>query len=797
MAGVFSQALRSWKSARAIAILATIAFAVGIGSTTAIYTVVNAVMLAPLPYAHGDRFVALYGARFSEPKQFSSSTAADLQEYQRRTRSFDVFGWFTMDQFNLTSPGEPRHVRVVSVTPALVQNLGVAPFAGQWFTDDSGAVLSYSLWRRLGADPGLVGRALTIDGRTRTITGVMPPAFHLPVSAPGTEGFETDVWVYLDPLGKGPSQGAAFYFGYARRKPDVTLAQAEADVKSVAAEVAALDPASHPSYTARLVDLRDVSISEIRPTLLLLFAAAGLLLLITCANVAGLLLTRSVGRARETATRVALGISQRRLALQYFAEGFLVSLAGTVAGVIASVWLVRLVIAIGSDFVPRAAEIRMDWTVLAFALAMAVLTSLLSSVAPLWQAMRTAPIDVLNAGVRATAGARIRKLSQALVIAEIALAFTLLGVSAALIVHLRNLARTSPGFDPNHLLTFSVTLAESATSDDARRTANQKRLADAIRAISGVVDVGFGNRVPMNGCCLSATISAEGSPVDSKAVERTSYVIADSGYFAAARIPLVRGRFLTGTDTSEDPLHVVINQSAAARYWPGENPIDRFGRFGGANGSRFQIVGIAGDIRNDGLGNATVPEIYISSTVATANPMRFLVRSPLAAETLVPEIRAAVRQVDAALPIHNVVTMNDIISGSLSLQRVASLMTTFFALAALLMATLGVYGLVSYSVRQRTVEIGTRMALGAVGRDVLSLVLGDGLKMAAAGVLVGGVAIALSVSLLARFFDLHDIGWLPFASATVMVAIVASAASSFPAWRATRLSPMAAIRDQT
>jgi serine phosphatase RsbU (regulator of sigma subunit) len=467
-----------------------------------------------------------------------------------------------------------------------------------------------------------------------------------------------------------------------------------------------------------------------------------------------------------------------------------------VAGVIASIWLVRLVIAIGSDFVPRADEIAMDWKVLAFALAMAVLTSLLSSVAPLWQAMRTTPIDVLNAGVRATAGARIRKLSQALVIAEIALAFTLLGVSAALIVHLRNLARTSPGFDPDHLLTFSVTIADSAASDDARRTVYQKRLVDAVHAIPGVVDVGFGNHVPMDGCCLSATISAEGRPVEAKAVERTSFVIVDSGFFTAARMPLVRGRFLADTDTSEDPLHVVINQSAAARYWPGENPIDRFGRFGGANGSRFQIVGVAGDIRNDGLGNPTVPEIYISNTVATANPMRFLLRSPLPPETLVPEIRNAVRQVDSALPIHHVVTMNDIISGSMSLQRVASLMTTFFALAALLMATLGVFGLVSYTVRQRTVEIGTRMALGAVGRDVLSLVLGGGLKMTAAGIVFGGIAIAASVSLLARFFDLHDIGWVPFATSTLMVTIVASVASSFPAWRASRLSPMVAIRDQ-
>jgi putative ABC transport system permease protein len=797
MAAVFAQALRSWRSAKAIALLATIAFAVGIGSTTAIYTVVNAVMLAPLPYANGDRFVALYGARFSEPKQFSSSTFPDLQEYQRRTTSFDVFGWFRLGEFNLSAPGEPQHVNAASVTTALAHNLGVAPIVGQWFTDESGAVISNRLWRRLGADRSIVGRAITLDGRTLTITGVMPPEFRLPISGPGGEGFESDVWVHLDPLGRGANPGAGYYFAYARRKPGVTLAQAEADVKNVAAEIARLDPPSHPSYTARLVDLRDASISGIRPTLLLLFAAAGLLLLITCANVAGLLLARSVARARDTAMRVALGISRRQLALHYFAEGFLVSLAGAAAGVVASVALVRLVISIGSEFVPHADEIAMDWTVLAFALGIAALTSVASGVAPLWQALRTAPIDALSAGVRASAGARVRRLSQSLVIAEIALAFTLLAVSAALIVHLRNLARTSPGFDADHLLRFSVAIADSIASDDATRVSYQRRLADAVGAIPGVAAAGFANRLPLTGCCLSTTIHREGHPVDSRAVERTSYVIADPGYFRVMRIPLRRGRFLNDADTSEEPLRVVLNQAAVTRYWADESPFDGFGRFGGVSGSRFQVVGVVGDVRNNGLGNPTVPEIYILSAIASANPMQFVVRSPLPADRLAPEVRRAVRSVDPALPIHDALTMNDIVTKSMALERVGSLMTTLFALGALLMATLGVYGVVSYSVRQRRVEIGTRMALGAVSRDVLSLVVGGGLKMAAAGVIVGSVATISAVLFLARFFDLHDIGWLPLVTSTVIVAVVATAASSFPAWRATRLTPMAAIRDES
>jgi predicted permease len=791
------QAFRSWMGAKGIALLAVVAFAVGIGSTTAIYTAVHSVLMAPLPYANGDRFVALYGARFSEPGQFSSSSFPDLQEYQRRTTSFDTFGWFTFGEFNLTAPGEPQHVSAVLATPSLVESLGAAPIVGRWFSDERGAVLSNRLWRRLGGDRAIVGQAMTLDGRTLTITGVMPPDFRLPISGPGGEGFNSDLWLYLDPLGRGSNPGFAYYFAYARRKPGVTLAQAEADVKGVAAEIAQRDPIGHPSYTARVVDLREASITGIRPTLLLLFAAAGLLLLITCANVAGLLLARSVARARETATRVALGIPQHRLALHYFAEGLIVSLAGAAAGVVASVGLVRMVIAIGADYIPHADKIAMGWTVIAFALAMAVITSILCGLAPLWQAARTAPIEVLSAGIRSSASARVRRLSQSLVVAEIALAFTLLAVSAALIGHLRNLARTSPGFDPDHMLTFSVTMPKNVESNDAARVSYQKRLTDAIAAIPGVTGAGFSSHLPLLGCCMATNIEREGHPIEARAVERTSFVTADPAFFRAMGIPLRGGRLYTEADTSEDPVHVLLNQAAATRYWGNDNPIGGFGRLSSSDGSRFQVVGIVGDVRNNGLGNATVPEIYFPSVIATTNPMMFVVRSRIPPDRLIPEVRRAVRSVDATVPIHDVATMNGIVLNSMALERVGSLMTTFFALAALLMATLGVYGIVSYGVRQRTVEIGTRMALGAAHRDVVALVLGGGLKMAGVGIVVGGAMAAGAVWLLLRYIPLPDIGWLPFAASSAIVAAVAGVASSVPAWRASLLSPMVAIRDES
>jgi putative ABC transport system permease protein len=790
------QALRSWNSAKPTALLAVIAFAVGIGSTTAIFAVVTGVMLKPLPYPEGNRFVTLFGTRFTEPGQFSSNTFPDLLEYQRRTTSFDVFGWFRLDHFNLTSPGEPQYVGGAAVTPSLARNLGVNPVAGQWFADETGVVISNALWRRLGADADIVGKPITLSEHRLTVTGVMPSGFHLPIAGTVPVNFETDVWIVLDPLGKGQNASEGAYFAYARRRPGVTLAQAQADVNRAAAEIARLGPASHPSYTAQLVGLHETPLFRgLRPTLFLLFAAAALLLLISCANVATLLLARAVARTRETAIRVALGASQRQLAVRYFVEGCFVSLAGAAAGVVLSVALIRLVVALGSAYIPRTDEIAIDWTVLAFGLGIAFLASALSSLAPLWQAVRTAPNGVLTDGVRASAGAGVRRVSRALVVLEIAIAFTLIAVSSVLVVHLRTLTRVSPGFDPAHLLTFQITLADTVSAGPARAS-YQKSLTDALEAIPGVRGAAFANQIPVEGCCLGGTVYPEGPGSTLDIVRTTSFVFVSPDYFRTMGIPLRRGRFLNEADVNKDLLFAVIDQTAASRFWPDRDPVGAYGRLGRPDGDRFQVIGVTGDVRNAGLNQPTRAEIYLLSTIVPVNPMRFLVRSPVPPDLLIPEIRRAVQRVDPALAVHEPATMNAIVQQSLQLVRVGSYMMTFFGTAALLMATLGIYGVVSYAVRQRTIEIGTRMALGAQSRDVLALVVGGGLAMAAYGIATGGIAAIGAAWVLVRLFEIRDPGWLPFVSSAAIVAGVATAASFSPAWRATRLSPMVAIRNE-
>jgi predicted permease len=796
MFAVAAQALRSWNGARSIALFAILAFALGIGSTTAIFTVVNSVLLEPLPYHDGDRFVALFGGDLTNPKTRTSTSIPDFLEYERRTTSFDAFGWFRLASFNLTSPGAPQYVAGAALTPSLAHNLGVRPIVGQWFTDETGAVLSYTLWQRLGGKPNIVGSGLTLNGRQLTVTGVMPARFRFPVRTPGITGGESEVWVYLDPTGRGEDEQFAAHFGYARRKAGLSLAQAEQDVQRAAAEIAKTRAASDPNYTARLEDLHASATQTIRPTLLLLLAAAGLLLLITCANVSTLLLARWVARARETAIRVALGASQSRLALFYFTEASIVSLAGAAAGALLSVALVRLVAATAAEYIPQPDEIRFDWKVLLFSLGAAFVASLLSSLAPLGQAMRTMPNDALNAGVRSSAGARARRVSQSLVVAEIALAFTLLAVSAVLIVHLRSLSRIALGFDPNNLLTFELTLPD-AIIRSPQRSVFQGRLVEALEAIPGVSGAATASQVPVGSCCSGGDVHPEGVTHDPRQEQRNRFTFVSYGYFRTLGVPLINGRFLIEGDARDGTLlNLVANQTAATRFWPGRHAIGAFGRLNGPDGTRFRIVGVSGDVRNNHLSRGTAPEFFLPTEIVPVNPLQFIVRSTLPLERLVPEVQRAVRRVDPGLPVHNPASMQSVVRDSLLLERTGSLMMTLFASVALLLATLGIFGMVSYSVRQRTVEIGTRMALGATGSDVLRLVVGGGLRTTAIGLGLGAIAVIAATWLVARFFTIRDIGVLPFVSATVIVGAVTVMASLIPAWRATLLSPLVAIRNE-
>ena len=794
MLSAISQAWASWKTAPGIALLAIVAFAVGIGASTAIFTVINGVMLRPLPYPDGERFVVVYGARTNEPGVFSSFSIPEAQEFERQNTTFDAFGVFRARRLRLTLSGEPQFVQGTVVTPALTRELG-SPALGRWFTDNTSVVIATSLWQRLGARPDIVGSAITIDDRRYTVSGVMPPAFRFPVAGTAMSRGDTEIWVPLDPSPEEADQGSRLYFAYARLKPGVSLEQAQADARRIGASIAAKDPARYSHYTAGVYGLREQTLTNVRATLLILLAGAGLLLLIACANVATLLLARSVVRARETAIRVALGASRRQLALRYFAEGGLVSVAGAAAGVALSALFTRYILNAASEFVPHTDEITIDWKVLAFTVAVAVATGVLAGLAPLWQAIKTAPNAVLTEGVRASASAPARRLSQAFVIAEIALAFTLLTGSAILVAHLRNLDRVSLGFDPDGLLTFELTLPR-AVLESTIWASEQARLMEALRRTPGVTGVTFANQLAtLPGCLATSIFMADGRP--DAVAERVCFVVTTPDYLSTMRIPIRAGRMFNEADgRRSDALAVVINETAARAFWPDRNPVGASARLSGPDGSSFEVIGVVGDARNDGLNKPPLPEVYISAAAVQVNPMNVVVRSDLPTDQLIAGVRRSIRQHDPTLVMTDIATMRASIRDTVQLERLRSLVMTVFGLAALLMATLGIYGVVSYFVRQRTVELGTRMAVGAVNRDLVALVLGGGLKLSAAGMALGATALGGSVWLLMRFLEVSSVGWLPFAASTGIVGLVAAGASAVPAWRTTFLSPMVAIRDE-
>lgn len=804
-----SHAWRAWKSAKAIAILAILALAIGIGSTTAIYTVVDAVLLAPLPYAHSDRLVAMWGMQTNLPRERNGLSYADLQQYQQRVHSFEAFGWFyyTSESSNLMFRGHPENVNVLRATPLLLNNLGVSLARGRWFRDpahDAGgyhvAVISTPLWHRLGSDPGIVGKSIALDGRQFSISGVAPAGFRFPLAGVSRRAELSDVWIPLDPHDEAETGPQGLYLAYARLRPDVSLASAEAEVKRVAAQIAQRDSVDHPpTYSARLESLRDSAVTDVRPSLLLLFAGAGLLFLITCANVAGLLLARSIARARETAVCVAIGATRSQLAGQFFVEGLFVSLPASALGILVSVALVRLVLAISGEYNPFADRTELNLRVFFFVCAAAVLSSALFSCTPLWQALRTTPNSVLSGGLRASMGKPGRRLSQWLVVSQIALAFTLLGASSLLLTQLSGLYHVAPGFESNHLLTFKLQADPSQYPAGPKLVKYQKRLIETLQGLPGVSGAAFTDQLPLAGCCYATRLYPDGFTVDAGAPPTVNFNGVSANYAQVMRIPLYRGRFLSDGDTNEKILAMVINQTAATRFWSKRNPVGASGYLrAGSTGPKFQVVGVVGDVRNKGLSDPPVPEIYLASNILEINPMTFIVRSPAPESVLLPQIRRAILKLAPTQPIFDVRPMATVIQTSLTLQRLSSLMTALFASIAVLMAALSIYGVMAYSVRQRTVEFGTRMALGAQNRNVFRLVIGDGFRMAGYGVAIGAVTVSAATWLLFHVYKIVDaVEVSSFIYSLLLVGLIVFTACFFPAWRATLLSPMLAIRDES
>jgi putative ABC transport system permease protein len=792
------QGWRSWKNARGVGLLAAAALAIGIGSTTAIYSVVQAVLLNPLPYKDPGRYFLMFGTFRPHPDWWTSISYSDAMDYAARASDLDVFGCSTSLSFNLTFHNHPVHVIGSQVSAAVMRSLGIAPLMGRWFDDVErtpsaipGAVLSARLWRQLGSDPNIVGQPLRINGRQYVVTGVMPGWFHFPI-------YDDDAVVWAPLI---PDENQRKYRGYhylrcvVKLKPGVTRQQAAAELNDTLAGLQRAYPGQIEPDFNYLISLVAFATDAIRPSLILLLVSAAALFLITCANVASLLLARAVARARETAVRIALGAAIWQLGAQFLAEGLVVSLTGAATGGLLSFALVRAVLKLAADDIPRADQIAFNWQILLFALALALGCGLFFSIWPLWQARRTAPNDVLSEGVRASASLRSRGLLRTFVVAQVALAFGLLAVGGLVFEQLSGLHRVRLGFDPNHLTVMKVFAPDSKYPAGGARLGYETRLLEAIRQRPGVESSGFINLMPLIDWGNNTTMNVEGRPEHeigrSEGIENRE---VSPDYFRTMKIPLLAGRFFTELDKEAGTMPMIINETLAKLYWPHSDPIGAYVRLFAWKDKRFQIVGVVGDTRNYGVAEHTHPEFYLSYRELQPQQMTWAVRSQLDETTLSRELRETVQRIDPEQPIFDIRSMQDVVESSMSRNRLQTLMVGFFAVSALLLAVLGVYGVVAYAVRQRITEMGTRMAVGAAPRDLLKLVLGDGLKMAGIGIGLGVVVVLICVRLLTST-DLHveiESAW-PFVSATVLIAAFTLLACWFPAWRATNLSPMVAI----
>lgn len=806
--------IRQMAKSPGFAVATILTIALGIGATTAIFSLVNAVLLRPLPFADPDRLIAAGPVNDRQPEgaySIDASSYPDFFDWRAQNHSFSSLAECRDNTFTLTGTGEPKHLDGEVVSGDFFKVLGVAPALGRGIVRDDEkvgthvVVLSHELWRNVfSSDPAVVGRGITIDDKRYTVIGVMPAGFQFPIqTAP-------QLWTSLaddayDPTGDKPmtAQRGLHMLGLiGRLKPGVSMDQVTADLSVIARNLAAQYPDDNKHYTsANVISLLDYTVGDTRSALRMLFAAVVLMLLVACANVAGLLLARASRRRSEIAVRSAMGASRAQIVRQFLAESVLLSMVGGVLGIFLAVALLHGVLSLLPSDLPRAASITIDSTVLAFSLVASFVTGLLFGVLP---ASRTARVDssvALRDGTRtATTGRGQHRLHNSLVIAQTAVGLLLLIGAGLLIRSFVRVLQVDPGFDRNNVLSASLALPENRYPRD-KRIEFYRNLLPRLRALPGVTSVSAGWPLPLStsGIGITFDIAERPLPESEQNVSRAS--IAESGYFQTLRIPLVRGREFQDTDTTQSKKVVVVNQAFAQKFFPGEDPIGKLIKPGLGDGVVSdvprEIVGVVGDVKVSELTQDIVPEMYLPFQQTVIVPPKLIIRSAVDPVSLIPAVRAQVAHVDKNLPLYDVRTMDDLFFRSAARQRFQALLVSAFAVISLLLCAIGLYGLLSYLVAQRTLEIGVRMALGAPRQSVLVMVLRRGMLLAVFGVALGiAASIALTNFLRGMLYGVRPLDALTFVLVPAVLLMVCFLASSGPAYRAAQLDPVKTLRDQ-
>ncbi len=804
-------AIRQLMKTPGLTVVAIVTLALGIGANTAIFSVVNGVLLKPLQFQDPDRLVRVWhvppAKSFPGVPTFAVS-AANYLDWQNQNHTFESMAIYTRRGFTLTGSGKPEEVNACAASSGFFQTLGVQPLLGRTFLpeeDQPGrsnvVVLSYGFWKEhLGSNRAIVGRDITMDGRKFQVVGVMPPSFRI-------ADFPAQMWTPMAWTDQERAvRGEHHYAVLARLKPGADVKSAQAEMNTISGRLEQLYPADDKGWGAVVVPLHDDLVSDVRPAMLVLLGAVACVLLIACLNVANLILAKGFSRQKEIAIRTALGASSARVVRQVLTESVLLASLGGALGLTYAGFGVRLIMAYLADKVPGSSVVHIDATVLLFTAAISLLTGILAGILPALRLSRKNVSESLKQGLgRTDTDATGHRTRNALVVSEVALSLVLLIAAGLMIRSFQRLHKVNPGFDSQGVLTATVSVSNNKFADPGQQVRFFAEVLDRVRAIPGVSAVGLADDIPLDGGGSHQPIAIQGRPVVPMSEQPEVDVrLVSTGYMNSLRIPILRGRDFNDGDISGKPGVILISKSLAEKFWPGEDAIGKRLTMTFSPEMVREVVGVVGDVKLDSLDQTRPAQALYAPLEQVTKPsqggwssfsMNLVVRTNASATGLASAVSSAVHEVDPDVPVLNIATMNDVVSASLTQPRFNTLLLGSFAVVALILAAIGIYSVLSYNVKRRVNEIGIRLALGARIPDVLRMVIVEAMKPTLLGLAIGaGLALVFGRVMSSLVYDVKPGDPLTFVVVAALLALVALIASIVPAYRAAKVDPNVALR---